>query len=221
MKYSVKKNQTKVMRNKFSELEEDYAMLGGLAEETDPHESLFKSIKKRLPWLSMLLVIGMGVSGVIGMFERITAELPMIVSFQSLILGMAGNTGTQSLAVTIRSLLDERLGAKQKGLLILREARIGAINGLLLGTLSFFAIGAYLRLVRQAPTALAFSVSFCTGVAMSISMLLSSVSGSAIPIFFKKIKIDPAVASGPFITTINDLVAVVTYYGIAWVLLCA
>ena len=57
------------------------------------------------------------------------------------------------------------------------------------------------------------------GIALTVSMLLSGIAGTAIPIIFKKIKIDPAVASGPFITTVNDLVAVVTYYGLAWILL--
>lgn len=66
---------------------------------------------------------------------------------------------------------------------------------------------------------LAFSVSLCTGIALLIAILLSSITGTVIPIIFKKLKIDPAVASGPLITTINDLVAVVTYYGLAWILL--
>ena len=66
---------------------------------------------------------------------------------------------------------------------------------------------------------LAFAVSACTGIALIVSMLLSSLSGTTVPILFKTLKIDPAVASGPLITTINDLVAVVTYYGLAWLLL--
>ena len=66
---------------------------------------------------------------------------------------------------------------------------------------------------------LAFSVSLCTGIALLIAILLSSITGTVIPIIFKKLKIDPAVASDPLITTINDLVAVVTYYGLAWILL--
>ena len=66
---------------------------------------------------------------------------------------------------------------------------------------------------------LAFSVSLCTGIALLIAILLSSITGTVIPIIFKKLKIDPSVASGPLITTINDLVAVITYYGLAWILL--
>ena len=66
---------------------------------------------------------------------------------------------------------------------------------------------------------MSFSISFCTGAALLIAMLLSSISGTCIPMIFKKLNIDPAIASGPLITTINDLVAVISYYGLAWILL--
>ena len=141
-----------------------------------------------------------------------------MVCFQSLILDMAGNVGTQSLAITIRVLMDENLTGKQKLYLVAKEARVGLCNGLILGILSFAFIGAYLMLKGEAAQ-LAFSVSACTGIALSVSMVLSSVSGTTVPLLFKKMNIDPAVASGPLITTINDLVAVVTYYGLAWILL--
>ncbi len=200
------------------EIGDDYAKLGGLSSEEDLQEPLHKSIGKRLPWLIVLFGLGLLVSGVVGMFETVVASLTLIVSFQSLILGMAGNAGTQSLAVTIRLLMDENLSGKQKFFLVCKEARVGFCNGFLLGFLSFLLVGLYLFLRGEA-IALAFSVSLCIGVALLISMFLSSLSGTTIPILLKKLKIDPAVASGPFITTINDLVAVVTYYGLAWLLL--
>ena len=198
------------------EIGDDYAKLGGLSAEEDLNEPLSKSILKRLPWLFALFGMGLIVSSVVGLFEAVVADLTLIVSFQSLILGMAGNVGTQSLAVTIRSLLDENLTGKKKAYLIFKEARVGASVGFLLGILSFGLIGAYLHFLKGTELPLAFSVSFCTGIALFISMLLSSISGTSIPMIFKKLKIDPAVASGPFITTINDLVAVITYYGLAW-----
>ena len=146
-------------------------------------------------------------------------EMALIVCFQSLVLDMAGNVGTQSLAVTIRVLMDEHLSGKQKLFLISKEARVGLLNGLILGVLSFAFIGLYLILLKGQSVLMAFSISACTGVALLVSMLLSSIAGTAIPISLKKMKIDPAVASGPLITTINDLVAVVSYYGLAWILL--
>lgn len=201
------------------EIGDDYAKLGGLSAEEDLKEPLRRSVGKRLPWLIILLGLGLLVSGVIGLFDSVVSHLSLIVSFQSLILGMAGNVGTQSLAITIRSLTDERLNGKQKLYLVFKEARVGLFNGLILGALSFLLIGLYLYLLRGQPPSLSFAVSLCTGIALAISMLLSGISGTAIPIFLKKCKIDPAVASGPFITTVNDLVAVVTYYGLAWFLL--
>lgn len=201
------------------EIGDDYAKLGGLSAEEDLQEPLFRSIGKRLPWLIVLFGLGLLVSSVVGLFEEVVSSLTLIVSFQSLILGMAGNAGTQSLAVTIRLLMDENLTRKQKLQLVGKEARVGFCNGFILGALSFVLIGLYLFLLVGEAPALAFSVSFCTGIALLLSMLLSSISGTTIPMLFKKMKIDPAVASGPFITTINDLVAVVTYYGLAWILL--
>ena len=201
------------------ELGDDYAKLAGLTAEEDLREPLRKSVVKRLPWLVVLLGLGMVVSSVVGLFEYVVANLALVVCFQSLVLDMAGNVGTQSLAVTIRVLMDEQVSGRQKLCLIGKEARVGFVNGGILGLLSFALIGLYLLVFKGQTAAVAFSVSFCTGAALLVSMLLSSVAGTAIPIVFKKMKIDPAVASGPLITTVNDLVAVVTYYGLAWLLL--
>ena len=201
------------------EIGEDYAMLAGLTSEEDLKEPVFKSIGKRLPWLVVLFGLGLFVSSVVGLFEEVVSSLTLIVSFQSLILGMAGNVGTQSLAVTIRMLMDENLTGKQKFHLITKEARVGLCNGLILGVLSFLLIGSYLYLLKGETFTIAFSVALCTGIALLVAMFLSSIFGTAVPILFKRLKIDPAVASGPFITTINDLVAVITYYGLAWILL--
>ncbi len=201
------------------ELGEDYAKLAGLTAEEDLKEPIRVSVKKRIPWLIVLLGLALLVSSVVGLFETVVVGLPMIICFQSLILDMAGNVGTQSLAVTIRVLMDNKLEKKQRRHLIFKEGRIGVINGFLLGTLSFVLTGAYIFLFKHEPAASAFSISFCIGLALMIAMTLSSIVGTVVPLFFKKIKIDPAVASGPFITTLNDLVAVITYYSLAWVLL--
>ena len=201
------------------ELGEDYAKLAGLSAEEDLHEPLLRSVAKRLPWLAILLGLGLLVSSVVGVFESVVAHLTLIVAFQSLVLDMAGNVGTQSLAVTIRVLMDERLSGRQKLFLVGKEARVGFVNGLILGVLSFALVGLYLVALKGQAPATAFTVSFCTGAALLVSILLSSITGTVVPLLFQKLKVDPAVASGPLITTINDLVAVVSYYGLAWILL--
>ena len=200
------------------EFGEDYAKLAGLTAEEDLSESTILSVKKRLPWLGILLALGFVVSATVGLFESVVAQLPIIMSFQSLILGMAGNVGTQSLAVAIRVLMDQQIGSKHLARLVWKETRVGLLNGVLLGVLSFASIGGFLCLQGNGP-AFAFAVSGCLGIAMVLAMLASSLSGTIIPIVFKKLGVDPAVASGPLITTINDLVAVISYYGLAWLIL--
>ena len=201
------------------EMGEDYAKLAGLTAEEDLKETTFESMKKRMPWLIVLLFLGMGVSTVVGAFEGVVAALPIVICFQSLILDMAGNVGTQSLAVTIRVLMDEDLAGKDKLSLVVKEMKVGFSNGLLLGVLALLCLGVYIKVFKGYTIYQAFMVSGCVGISLLVAMIISSLVGTMVPLFFHKIKVDPAVASGPLITTVNDLVAVVTYYGLAWVLL--
>ena len=201
------------------EMGEDYAKLAGLSAEEDLNEPLKTSVAKRLPWLVILLGLGLVVSSVVGVFETVVSSITIAVAFQSLILDMSGNVGTQSLAVTIRVLMDEELDFKEKLSLVFKESKVGLFNGLILGVMSFIFVGLYLWLVKGESMDMSFAMSICTGLALVLSMFLSSITGTVIPLIFKRFKIDPAVASGPLITTINDLVAVISYYGLVWILL--
>ena len=197
------------------EMGDDYAKLAGLTAEEDLREKTLESMKKRLPWLIVLLFLGMAVSSVVGAFESVVAVLPVVICFQSLILDMAGNVGTQSLAVTIRVLMDENLTGKQKFLLVMKEMKIGLLNGVFLGIMAVLLLGVYISCFKHYDLPHAFLISGCVGIALVVSMVISSFVGTVIPMLFHKIKVDPAVASGPLITTVNDLVAVVTYYGLS------
>jgi len=201
------------------EMSEDYAKLAGLSAEEDLNETPTQSMKKRLPWLIILLILGMGVSSVVGVFEGVVAILPIVICFQSLILDMAGNVGTQSLAVTIRVLMDEKITRKDKIHMVFKELRVGFQNGLILGILALVCLGIYINIFKGYNVGNSFLISGCVGIALFLAIIISSLVGTLIPMFFNKIKVDPAVASGPLITTVNDMVAVVTYYGIAWILL--
>lgn len=209
------------------EFEEDYAKFGGLTEEETVDEPVRLSIKKRIPWLIVLLFLGLVVSSVIGVFEAVIATLPVIVFFQSMILDMAGNVGTQSLAVTIRNLSDNpsEEEKKRQHKSVFKELKIGFINGILIGAVSFVVVLAYLAITQQeiiAGNGYLFTdtllVGGIIGVSMLVALTLSSVVGTVFPILLSKIHIDPAVASGPFITTINDIVAVIVYYGLTFLL---
>ena len=198
---------------------DDYAKLGGLTAEEDLHEPAIVSMKKRLPWLVALLFLGMGVSSVVGLFESVVAVLPIVICFQSLVLDMAGNVGTQSLAVTIRVLMDEKLSLKEELALLGKEMRVGLLNGGCLGLMALLFLGIYIHVCKGYVWLSAFLISGCVGVSLVVAMVISSLVGTLIPMLFHKIHIDPAVASGPLITTVNDLVAVVTYYGLAMLFL--
>ena len=201
------------------EFGEDYAKLAGLTAEEDLNEPLKNSVRKRLPWLLLLLCLGLLVSSVVGVFEHVVAQLPLVVLFQSMVLDMAGNTGTQTLAVTIRTLTDGELTGKQKRHHILKEMRVGMTNGLLLGIFACILVGFYITIAKGKPVYMGFATSGCIAISLLVTMIISSALGSLIPMGFKKIGIDPAVASGPLITTVNDMIAVITYYGLSWVFL--
>lgn len=207
----------------YEEFEDDYAKLAGISEEEKADEGLFKSVKKRIPWLVILLVLGLAQSFLMTGFEVVVAGLPIIVFFQTLVLGMSGNTGTQSLAVTIRSLSSY----DQKKIVLktlFRELRIGFINGICLSILAFIFVFSFLKLTNQGVVLEKFNLqeglkaASIVGLALLMSMTVSSFVGAIVPIIFKKMKIDPAVASGPFITTINDLTALIIYYSLAAIL---
>ncbi len=194
---------------------DDYAKLGGLTSEEDLREPALVSMKKRLPWLIALLFLGMAVSSVVGMFESVVAVLPIVICFQSLVLDMAGNVGTQSLAVTVRVLMDENLSVREEAKLVTKEMKIGFLNGSSLGLMALVFLGIYVHFFKHYAWGAAFLISGCVGVSLLVAMEVSSLVGTLIPMMFHKIHVDPAVASGPLITTVNDLVAVVTYYGLA------
>lgn len=201
------------------EMGEDYARFAGLSEEEDLNEPLFKSLKKRTPWLIVLSFLGLIVATVTGTFEHVISELSIIVFFQSVILDMSGNVGTQTLGVTIRVLMDEELSFKQQMGFVWKEMRVGFCNGLIVGFISTIVTGGYIHFVKGIEFSGAFAISACIGMALWVAMVISSFVGAMVPIIFSRLKIDPAVASGPLITTINDLVAVVTYYSLALVVL--
>lgn len=200
------------------EMGEDYAKLAGLSSEEELDESLLRSVKKRIPWLVILLFLGLITSLLISNFESVVVALPIIVFFQSLILDMAGNSGTQSLGVTIRALTDDNMTKKDVRRLIFKEFRIGFLNGLIISLISVVIVLVFLLVFENFDFEKEIKTAFVVGASMLCSMTVASSAGSFIPVIFKKCKIDPAVASGPFITTLNDVIAMLIYYGLAWLL---
>ncbi len=205
-----------VLDQRFSE---DYVKLAGVSAEEDLEETVFQSMAKRTPWLFLLLGLSLIVSSTISLFESVVAKLTVAIVFQSLILDMSGNVGTQSLAVSIRVLADPDVTAKQKRTLILKETRTGLANGVIIGGGSTILLGLFIHWIQHYPWDQAYAISLCIGVAMIISMMISSFTGTIIPIGFQHFHIDPAAASGPLITTLNDLCGAITYYSMIWIFL--
>ena len=208
---------------------DDYAKLGGLTSRGGPaRAACSSSVKKRLPWLVALLLARDCWSPAwwVPFESGGRAVLPIVICFQSMVLDMAGNVGTQSLAVTIRVLVDENLSSPAKSWhLLFKEMRVGLVNGALLAVMALGFLGVVYPLLqgltpgRQAFSA--FSVACCAGISLiggygAFPVMVGTVDPDAVP---QRSDIDPAVASGPLITTINDLVAVVVYYGLAMIVL--
>ena len=126
----------------------------------------------------------------------------------------------QSLAVTVRAIgNDDEMSFKDQIITILKEIRVALLNGVVLGTISFLIVSIYLFVFASYSPSFVFAAAGCVGLAMCFAMTISGFTGAAIPLTLYRLGIDPAVASGPLITTVNDLVAVVSYYGLAWALL--
>ncbi|MGI6710335.1 MAG: magnesium transporter [Bacilli bacterium] len=205
------------------ESEEDYAMLAGLTSGAieATRESIFSAVKKRVPWLMILLVLNLFTSLIISGFEKTLATIGLLAMFMPLVLGMAGNTGTQSLAVTIRSLSEDALKSKKEVIKhILREALIGFFNGLVVGIMVFLMANLVVGITTNAFfTAENIKTGAVIGASIMLTLAVSTTAGALIPVVFNMIKIDPALASGPLITTINDIVALTIYFGLATILL--
>lgn len=205
------------------EAREDYAKFAGLTEEEDIDDSPFASVKKRLPWLTVLLFLGLIVCVLTSLFETVVQTLSMVVFFQSFVLGMSGNSGTQSLAVTIATLNDEEINKKVVKRMILKELIIGFIDSLVIAFVGFIIVCLFI-FVRSKIVAIPFDVSTTiklsgvVSVSLLIAMTFSACNGTLVPLLLKKRHVDPAVASGPFITTLSDATSVVLYYGLAYIL---
>ncbi len=188
------------------EASEDYSKLAGVSDIDSTDDSVFSTAKKRLPWLAALTIMGMGTATILGSFETTLEQVALLAAFIPIIGGMAGNSGTQSLAVVVRGISTGEIEGQNKFKLALREAGSGLLTGLCCALLLFIII----YVVYKEPV-LAAIVAF----SLTIAMTVATLAGALVPILMHRIKIDPAVASGPFISTINDIISMLIYFGLA------
>jgi magnesium transporter len=204
-----------------AESDEDYAKFAAVADIAidEDRETVAASVRKRIPWLFVLLACDVLTSSIVAGFEGVIAAIPTLALFMPVILSMCGNTGTQSLGVIIQLFADQRL--ERRGDVVrhlFHEFLTGLVNGTVLGLLSF---GLVLGLQTLSGVAVADTLPFAgvVAVAIAVALTVSTLAGAGVPLLAKLVRIDPAVASGPFITTINDILSLLIYFGLASLLL--
>jgi magnesium transporter len=202
--------------------EEDYTRFAGLSDfDQDINTlSIKQSVKSRLPWLSILLILSMVTSSILSLFDsRLSVSGPLLAArlavFLPLILDMAGNTGTQSLAVTIRYLTkNDQVDRKMIRSIILREFKTGIVQGILIGFIVFGMILLTSYWTNDVLVRIDYIYALVTSISIIVALIVSTTLGGFIPLLLDRFKIDPAVASGPFITTVSDIVTLCIYYAI-------
>lgn len=193
-----------------AEATEDFGEISAARDATDIDLSAFTAAKKRSPWIIALMFFGMITASIIGFFEDTLESVVLLAVFIPLIMDSAGNTGTQSLAVAVRGLAVGTITRDDIGKMIKRELGIGALLGLicmiLLATMITILYGNWMLAI-----VVGFSI-FCT-------LSVSAAIGAIVPMITNKLKLDPAIASGPFITTVNDILGLLIYFSIATMLM--
>ena len=188
------------------EASDDYSKLAAISDVDSPDDNAFASAKKRLPWLVILLFLGSLTASLIGRFESTLDVVPILAVFIPLIAGMAGNTGTQALAVAVRGIATGEIDKQGKTKMMFREAGTGLITGVSCGVIITFVVYFWQG---------NFFLGALVGLSILMTLIVATLAGSLVPLIMHRFNIDPAVASGPFITTINDLISILIYFGLA------
>ncbi|MGF7185512.1 magnesium transporter [Desulfitispora alkaliphila] len=192
------------------EATEDISKLSGLSGEANEIDTVDissgRAARKRLPWLMILLVVGILSGTIISHFEETLEAVVILAIFIPLIADMAGNTGTQSLAVVVRGLALGQFGKGTIFKLIKREAGVG----LIIGTVNGISIALIAYLWQGNPY-----LGLVIGLSLWITLIVATLTGAVVPLILNRLRVDPAVASGPFITTVNDIIGLTVYFSIA------
>jgi magnesium transporter len=192
------------------EATEDILKMAGAGEEFIETKSVFKSTRIRLPWLFASCLGGIAAFFIIGTFESSLNKVAYLAAFIPVIMGMGGNIGTQSSTIVVRGLATGRLHVRDIWTVVSKELAIGLILGLVYGL--FIGTVAHFRYSLGL-------LGLAVGLAVISSMSIAALVGSMVPMGFARINIDPAVATGPFVTTAIDIISVFFYFKIATTLL--
>ena len=187
------------------EAEKDYQLAAGITQDVDVDDSIYKLSWARLPWLFLGLLGGIGAAAVMGGFEEILMKYKILFYFTPLIAAMAGNVGVQSSAIIVQGLANDDIKDSINNRLF-KETLLSIMNGIIL---AIFLFGFIVYWQDNVDVALAISIS------LVVVIIVAGIVGTFIPLFLNKRGIDPAIATGPFITTSNDIFGILIYFLVA------
>ena len=190
--------------------ERDYQLASGLSADVETDDSVFTQIKARMPWLLIGVFGGLAASWLLGLFENFN---PILALFIPLICGTGGNVGIQSSAIIVQGLANGSLELKDSGKQIMKEMGVGLFNALIISLVVF----AYAVIFHSTSISVPISVS----LSVFSVVIFASIFGTFVPLTLERFNIDPALATGPFITITNDIVGVVIYMAISSALINA
>ena len=191
------------------EAEEDYQLAAGILQDVDVDDTIFELTKARLPWLIVGLIGGIGAAFVMVGFDEILIQNEILFYFTPLIAAMAGNVGVQSSAIIVQGLANDDIRGSINNRLF-KETLLSILNGVILAILLFLFIYFW-----KGDTNIALALS----VALVAVVIVAGIIGTFIPLFLNKRGIDPAIATGPFITTSNDIFGILIYFMVAKLIL--
>ncbi|MCH2095018.1 MAG: magnesium transporter [Rhodobacteraceae bacterium] len=188
------------------EHEEDILRLAGVGEESSLSDSVIETTKQRFPWLAVNLATAILASLVIAVFEDAISTLVALAVLMPIVASMGGNAGTQSLTVAVRALATKDLTGANVWRVIRREVMVGLVNGLvfaaIMGAVGLFWFGS-------------FNLGYVIAAAMVVNLVVAGLAGTVIPVLLEKTGVDPALASGAFVTTVTDVVGFFAFLGLA------
>ncbi len=188
------------------ETTEDINRLGQVGKEERIDSQLFESLRSRLPWLVINLFTAVMAAAVISLFEGTISQVVSLATIMPIVTGMGGNAGTQSLTIVVRGLSLGELTKENAVSILAKEVGVGLFSGIVIGVL--IAVGA--MLFERNPM-----FGLVTGAAMFLNMILANIAGYFIPVLLEKCHVDPALASGVFVTTVTDVLGFLFFLGLA------
>jgi magnesium transporter len=193
------------------EATEDFLQMAGIGKDREIlMKSTWENARLRLPWLFASWIGGTAAVYIIGWYQEMLTSIVALAAFIPVIVGMGGNIGTQSSTIIIRGIATGRVQLAQASKVILKEIGVGVLLGVFYGIL--LGIVAYFKFIDiEEPMKLGLVV----GLAIFASMLIATSIGTLVPILLRKVDVDPAIASGPFVTTSTDVLGILLYFIIA------